>query len=150
MMANILWSTLGLGLAMNSAVSFGQQKIRSLVRWLKSVRMQRLGAKIVRTRIHSAFHASFDSAAFQKVKKSKMDRTAIKDLLYGGMMEMMKNRQYYYNSGVNSSYNSWTEEGKIALAEYMNLVSGKMWEAEQVELNARARELVLKELKTKS
>jgi hypothetical protein len=28
----------------------------------------------------------------------------------------------------------------------MNLVSGKMWEAEQVELNARAKELVLKEL----
>jgi hypothetical protein len=29
-------------------------------------------------------------------------------------------------------------------------VSGKMWEAEQVELNARAKELVLKELKSKS
>jgi hypothetical protein len=84
------------------------------------------------------------------VKKSKMDRTAIKDLLYGGMMELMRNRHYYYNSGVNSSYNSWTDEGKEALADYMNLVSGKMWEAEQVELNARAKELVLKELKSKS
>jgi regulator of sigma D len=84
------------------------------------------------------------------VKKSKMDRTAIKDLLYGGMMEMMRNRQYYYNSGVNSSYNSWTDEGREALAEYMTLVAGKMWEAEQVELNARAKEMVLKELKTKS
>jgi hypothetical protein len=84
------------------------------------------------------------------VKKSKMDRIAIKDLLYGGMLELMRNRQYYYNSGVNSTYNSWTEEGKAALAEYMTLVAGKMWEAEQVELDARARELVLKELKTKS
>jgi hypothetical protein len=81
------------------------------------------------------------------VKKSKMDRTAIKDLLYGGMLELMRNRQYYYNSGVNSSYNSWTEEGKIALADYMNLVAGKMWEAEQVELDSRARELVVRELK---
>jgi hypothetical protein len=79
-----------------------------------------------------------------------MDRGAIKDLLYGGIIEMMRNRQYYYNSGVDSSYNCWTEEGKVALAEYMNLVSGKMWDAEQIELNARARELVLKELKTKS
>jgi hypothetical protein len=149
-MANILWSTLGLGLAMNNVVSSGQQKIHSLVRWWKSVRMQRLGAKIVKTRIHSAFHVSSDSAALAKVKKSKMDRIAIKDLLYGGMMEMMRNRQYYYNSGVNSSYNSWTEEGQAALAEYMTLVAGKMWEAEQVELNARAKELVLTELKTKS
>ena len=78
-----------------------------------------------------------------------MDRTAIKDLLYGGMMELMRNRQYYYNSDVNSTYNSWTEEGKAALAEYMTLVAGKMWEAEQVELNSRAKELVIKELKSK-
>jgi hypothetical protein len=66
------------------------------------------------------------------------------------MMELMRNRHYYYNSGVNSSYNSWTEEGKNALADYMTLVAGKMWEAEQLELDARAKELVLKELKTKS
>jgi regulator of sigma D len=84
------------------------------------------------------------------VKKSKMDRTAIKDLLYGGMLELMRNRHYYYNSGVNSTYNSWTDEGKAALADYMNLVAGKMWEAEQVELNARAKDLVLKELKSKN
>jgi hypothetical protein len=112
--------------------------------------MQRLGAKIVRTRGRSGFRGSYDSVVLAKVKKSNMDRTALKDLLYGGMMELMRNRQYYYSSGVNSSYNSWTDEGKEALADYMNLVSGKMWEAEQVELNARAKELVLKELKTKS
>jgi len=79
-----------------------------------------------------------------------MDRTAIKDLLYGGMLELMRNRHYYYNSGVNSTYNSWTDEGRAALADYMNLVAGKMWEAEQVELDSRARDLVVKELKSKS
>jgi hypothetical protein len=109
--------------------------------------MQRLGAKIVRTRTRYGFHASFDSAAFQKVKKSKMDRTAIKDLLYGGMLELMRNPHYYYNSGVSNAYNSWTNEGRAALADYMNLVAGKMWEAEQVDLNSRAKELVLTELK---
>lgn len=76
-----------------------------------------------------------------------MDRAAIKDLLYGGIAELMRNRHYYYNSGVNSNYNSWTEEGKAALADYMTLVAGKMWEAEQVELDSRARDLVVKELK---
>ena len=76
-----------------------------------------------------------------------MDRTAIKDLLYGGIVELMRNSHYYYNSGVNSTYNSWTEEGRAALADYVNLVAGKMWEAEQVELNARAKDLVVKELK---
>ena len=79
-----------------------------------------------------------------------MDRTAIKDLLYGGMLELMRNRHYYYNSGVNSTYNSWTDEGKQALADSMKLVAGKMWEAEQIDLNSRAKELVLTELKNKS
>jgi hypothetical protein len=32
----------------------------------------------------------------------------------------------------------------------MNLVAGKMWEAEQIDLNSRAKELVLTELKSKS
>jgi hypothetical protein len=112
--------------------------------------MQRLGAKIVKTRGRLGSLGFYVSAAFQKVKKSKMDRPAIKDLLYGGMIELMRNRQYYYNSGVNSTYNNWTEEGKAALADYMNLVAGKMWEAEQAELNARAKELVLKELRNQN
>jgi hypothetical protein len=76
-----------------------------------------------------------------------MDRTAIKDFMYGGVIELMRNRQYYYSSGVSSAYNHWTEEGLVALTDYMALVTGKMWEAEQLELDARARELVLKELK---
>lgn len=77
-----------------------------------------------------------------------MDRPAIKDFVYGGIMELMRNRQYYYNSGVNSTYSHWTDEGKEVLLEYMTLVAGKMHEAEQQELNARAKELVLKELKS--
>jgi len=76
-----------------------------------------------------------------------MDRVAIKDFVYGGMLELMRNRQYYYHSEVNSTYDYWTEEGKAALADYMNLVAGKMWETEQIELNARAKHLVLNELK---
>jgi regulator of sigma D len=84
-----------------------------------------------------------------KVKKSNMDRVAIKDFVYGGIMELMRNRQYYYHSGVNSTYSHWTDEGKVALVEYMTLVSAKMHDAEQTELNARAKELVLNELKSK-
>jgi hypothetical protein len=81
------------------------------------------------------------------VKKSKMDRPAIKDLVYGGMMELMRNRQYYYHSGINSTYSHWTDEGKEALAEFMTLVAAKMFESEEAELDARAKELVVRELK---
>jgi hypothetical protein len=112
--------------------------------------MQQLGAKTAKTYIRYVSQDFYGSAVLAKVKKSKMDRPAIKDFVYGGMMELMRNRHYYYNSGVGSSYNHWTEEGRAALADYMNLVAGKMWEAEQRELDARAKEMVLKELKSKS
>lgn len=79
-----------------------------------------------------------------------MDRPAIKDFMYGGLMEIMRNRQYFYNSGVGSAYSHFTEEGHRAVQEYMTLVAGKMLEAEQRELNARAKEMVLNELKNKS
>jgi hypothetical protein len=81
------------------------------------------------------------------VKKSKMDRGAIKDLIYGGLSEIMNNRQYFYKSSIGQGYSHFTEEGEKALVEYMNLVSWKMIEAENNELNARSKEIVMKTLK---
>jgi hypothetical protein len=81
------------------------------------------------------------------VKKSKMDRGAIKDFMYGGITEIMNNRQYFYKSTIGQGYSHFTEEGEKALVEYMNLVSWKMIEAENNELNARSKEIVLKTLK---
>jgi hypothetical protein len=76
-----------------------------------------------------------------------MDRGAIKDFLYGGLLEIMSNHQYYYKSGAGQGYSHFTEEGEKALVEYMNLVSWKMIESENDELNARSKEIVLKTLK---
>ena len=76
-----------------------------------------------------------------------MNKGALKDFLYGGLAEIMNNRQYYYKSGSGQGYSHFTEEGEQALVEYMNLVSWKMIEAENNELNARSKEIVLKGLK---
>lgn len=79
-----------------------------------------------------------------------MNRTAIKDVMYGGVMEIMRNRQYYYQSSVGSVYNHFTDEGREALQEFFNVMGGKMMEAEHDDLNQRAKDLVLKELKGKA
>jgi len=81
------------------------------------------------------------------VKKSKMDKDAIKELMFGGVQELMRNRKFYYYSSVSSHYSRWTEEGKEALAEYMSLMAIKMLEAEEAELDQRAKDLVVKGLK---
>jgi len=76
-----------------------------------------------------------------------LEKSAIKELLYGGMMEMLKNRDYYYNSGIGSNYSHFTENGKEAMAEYLRVMADLMMKAEEESLNKRAKELVIKGLK---
>lgn len=76
-----------------------------------------------------------------------MDKQALKEFTFGGITELMRNRKYYYFSSVGSNYSHWTEEGKQALAEYMEIIGYKMLEAEEAELRERSKEMVLKGLK---
>ncbi len=76
-----------------------------------------------------------------------MDRQAAKELMYGGVHELMHNSKYYYHSRVGVNYSHWTEDGVKALSEYMNMMAYKMLEAEEAELNQRAKDLVVKGLK---
>jgi hypothetical protein len=79
-----------------------------------------------------------------------MDKGAIKELMYGGVQELMRNRKYYYHSTVGVNYSHWTEEGVKALADYMNLIGWKMLEAEEADLRQRAKEMVISGLKGES
>lgn len=81
------------------------------------------------------------------MKKSKIDKEALDSLIAGGVYALSQNRKYYYNSAVGVEYSHWTESGKDALAEYTSLMVYKMKEAEEAELNQRAKNLILNELK---
>lgn len=76
-----------------------------------------------------------------------MQKGAIKDLVYGGLEEILNNRNYYYNSNVGFGYNHFTDEGKVALCEFMDLMAYKIKEAENADLDRRAKEQVLVQLK---
>ena len=78
-----------------------------------------------------------------------MDKSAVKDLIFGGLHELMKNRNYYYHSSVGQSYSHWTDEGKEALVEYMNVMGWKLKEAEEANLKTRAKEMTMNALKGK-
>ena len=83
------------------------------------------------------------------MKSYKMQKAAIKDLVYGGLQEIMNNSSYFYRSSVGKDYSHLTERGKEAVVEYMGLMAYKIWQAEQEDLDRRAKEQVLKELKGK-
>lgn len=76
-----------------------------------------------------------------------MEKSALKDLLYGGLAELVQNEKYYYHSNVGITYSYWTEAGSTALATYLHTMAGLMFEADRESLDTRAKELVLKGLK---
>jgi hypothetical protein len=76
-----------------------------------------------------------------------MDKEAIKDLVYGGLEEIVNNRRYYYHS--TASYSHFTDLGKQAVGEFLDIMAFKIREAEQQDLEQRAKQQVLDGLKFK-
>lgn len=76
-----------------------------------------------------------------------MDKLAVKEFLYGGVQELVKNKKFYYHSTVGQNYSYWTDEGKEALQDYLNIFAWKIKEAEEAELRNKAKEMVLEGLK---
>lgn len=76
-----------------------------------------------------------------------MEKAAIKDLIYGGIEEIVRNNRYYYHSSVGGNYSHFTEDGKEAISEFMNIMAYKIRSAEEADLERRAKDMVLKELK---
>lgn len=68
--------------------------------------------------------------------------------MYGGVNEMMQNRRYYYRSSVGQTYSHWTDEGKLAMEQFMRDMTQYIVDAEEKSLDNRAKEMVLKELKS--
>jgi hypothetical protein len=100
--------------------------------------------------IRLGFRVSLGLEDLQRVKKSKgyrMEKKAIKELMYGGIKELMNDRRYYYNSGIGKNYSHFTDEGKLVLQEFVSDIAVYITEAENAELDQRARDMVLKELK---
>jgi hypothetical protein len=71
----------------------------------------------------------------------------MKDVFYGGVTALMDNKEYYYKSGVGPDYDHWTENGKEALHSYLDVMTPQIAKVEADELDRRAKDLVLKELK---
>ena len=76
-----------------------------------------------------------------------MEKQAIKELMYGGLKEIMNNNRYYYKSSVGKNYSSFTESGKQVVEEFVMDLAGYIIEAENAELDQRAKDMVIKGLK---
>jgi hypothetical protein len=78
-----------------------------------------------------------------------MEKGAMKDLTYGGLMELINNSKYFYKSSVGKDYSHLTDAGKEAVQQFVDMMAWKMIEAENANLDARAKAQVLDALKQK-
>lgn len=77
-----------------------------------------------------------------------MEKQAIKELIYGGINELMQNSRYYYHSNVGSDYSKWTPDGKLAVQEFLEQITKFIHDAEQAALDDRSKDILLKTLKS--
>lgn len=76
-----------------------------------------------------------------------MNQEAIKNLLYGGLLELTKHSQFYYKSGVNPEYSHFTDAGAEVAIEYLNRMCHLAHNLEVESLNNRAKQMVINGLK---
>lgn len=75
-----------------------------------------------------------------------MESKAIKDLMYGGISELIDNPEFYRKSPIGWEYCRFTDKGAEALLHYMNLMSVNIMISREVENDKRAREMVMNTL----
>ena len=76
-----------------------------------------------------------------------MKKEAVKDIMFGGVSELIKNKNFYYFSSIGPQYCHWTEEGKMELQAYMDFMAYTVLQAETADLDRRAKEMVIGALK---
>jgi hypothetical protein len=76
-----------------------------------------------------------------------MDRAVLKDILYGGINELIHNDKSYRHSSISNDYCRFTESGEAALKEFVQQMSILIYAAEEAALDKRAKDKVIKELK---
>lgn len=76
-----------------------------------------------------------------------MRKSAIKEVLYGGLSEIITNKNFYYRSSVSSGYSHITEEGQTEIMEFLLMIIQQIEEAERSDLDHRAKQMVVDQLK---
>jgi hypothetical protein len=79
-----------------------------------------------------------------------MDKEAVKNLMFGGFSELIRDSKYYHRSEVGPEYCYFTARGEVAIKDFMTQMAVNIHTAEVADLDRRAKEMVIKGLKGES
>lgn len=80
-------------------------------------------------------------------RKTKMTDEQVSMIIMGSLRSFVQNENYYRHSPVGKEYSQIYEEGREALLVMMEDLLPMLSEAHEHELDLRAKNLVIKELK---
>ena len=72
-----------------------------------------------------------------------------KDVVYGSLLELSKNKSVWYNSDVDSKYSHLTEEGKDAIIHVVENIFRELQALEREVIKETARQQTINALKGK-
>lgn len=76
-----------------------------------------------------------------------MNKQILKEVIYGGVNEIIQNPRLYYDGYGDERFSKFTEDGQRAMLEFMKTMAYKMSQANGIELNQKAKQLVVNNLK---
>lgn len=82
-----------------------------------------------------------------RIKVNSMSHEIFKKQIYASILELLNDPKMYYYSTVGPTYCKLTEEGKVALLEYVEIMAPYMVAKEKKHLQDMAKDLTWKELK---
>jgi len=76
-----------------------------------------------------------------------MSNELFKNQFYAGLLEIVTDRKYFYNSEIMKDNSRFTEEGEKALVEYVAMMAPYMIEKEKKKLEEMAKSMTWDTLK---
>jgi hypothetical protein len=116
---------------------------RFILGFSRPERMKRLGSKITLCYTEYLSWVAVEQRTVKKFKEMLVTENDIKNILYGSIRELTRNRTYYYN-GYQSHF---TEEGKRVVNEMLDLYAEKIDKAIKQADEERSKEMVMNALK---
>ena len=86
------------------------------------------------------------SGLIARIKVNYMNRV-LPNQVYAGLHEILKDQRLYYHSNIGDNYCHLTEEGEKAVVSWITLMAPQMLRIQKAELDARAKQMVVEELK---
>ena len=80
-------------------------------------------------------------------RKFEIKRAMNKDVVYGALLELAKNKQVWYHSNISPEYSHFTEDGKDAIVHVLQGMFRGLQEIEEQEIKEQAKKQTLDALK---